>query len=93
MPMVIFLSTHSVRSATVSDELLQERYKYISIHALRKECDPYQAFQSASDQKFLSTHSVRSATIKTIDYPRILINISIHALRKECDLLTISALS
>ena len=78
-----FLSTHSVRSATV---VAQENIKaiLISIHALRKECDVFLQDTLLQITIFLSTHSVRSATGITL-YLLLSGLISIHALRKECD--------
>ena len=54
----IFLSTHSVRSATV---IYIEEYGYyegISIHALRKECD-YARCLAAGDNEKISIHALR----------------------------------
>ena len=78
-----FLSTHSVRSATV---VAQENIKaiLISIHALRKECDVFLQDTLLQITIFLSTHSVRSATPARAATGIVFI-ISIHALRKECD--------
>ena len=56
-----FLSTHSVRSATLQPNHIDVTIN-ISIHALRKECDQRIWHDSVFSKQFLSTHSVRSAT-------------------------------
>ena len=56
----------------------------ISIHALREEGDPLQAFKSNRSFQFLSTPSARRATSFVFQL-FILVHISIHALREEGD--------
>ena len=67
---------------------LAEGFNYkISIHALRKECDPYLDKPDFED-KNISIHALRKECDMPYDiYNFTNIQISIHALRKECDIL------
>ena len=58
----IFLSTLSVRRATVIATALRPRRSAISIHALREESDSTVSVCTPSSSLFLSTLSVRRAT-------------------------------
>ena len=80
-----FQSTHSLRSATLQNYLM-ENSRTVSIHALLAECDFAGGWLSGSIYGFQSTHSLRSATTdkqSCCAYWRV----SIHALLAECDLL------
>ena len=57
-----FQSTHSLRSATVSDYALIH-YIPVSIHALLAECDCVIQPRYPLHLRFQSTHSLRSATV------------------------------
>ena len=58
----LFQSTHSARSATKISDTEREKM-YISIHALREECDAAGWRKFTSWSLFQSTHSARSATL------------------------------
>ena len=62
-----------------------ENTKRISIHALRKESDPWTGGMPQRPNSFQSTLSVRRATTAAKRTAKR-IEISIHALRKESDL-------
>ena len=66
------------------EQTYEKRLGYISIHALRKECDVNAVFSSSPTD--ISIHALR----KECDYKHryqwaMQDMISIHALRKECD--------
>ena len=84
--LVRFLSTHSVRSATVFVFIIAQSLK-ISIHALRKECDGKAFYKVYHQVIFLSTHSVRSATVFDNDSIAIRIRfLSTHSVRSATNL-------
>ena len=80
-----FLSTHSVRSATIDRRLNHfAKNRFLSTHSVRSATSR-QIRPKSWQAIFLSTHSVRSATqlCRRGSAERV---ISIHALRKECDI-------
>ena len=81
--MILFQSTHSLRSATGLC-LLGRRRMGISIHALLAECDQQKEQERYESREFQSTHSLRSATPPSSFRVTISV-ISIHALLAECD--------
>ena len=81
----MFQSTHSVWSAT-SSKIVVIVHLWVSIHALRVECDRMAAPSRRDRAGFQSTHSVWSAT-HMVNLPSSIRHVSIHALRVECDTL------
>ena len=80
----LFLSTHSVRSATMYSASSEVAIS-ISIHALRKECDFTMPSLAVQDEK-ISIHALRKeCDLKKAGKYYKSYFISIHALRKECD--------
>ena len=79
---IIFLSTHSKRSATVP--LSRHRYWFsISIHALQTECDD--GLKGAGDVIQISIHALQTECDFAFFAFKLLSCISIHALQAECD--------
>ena len=78
-----FQSTHSLRSATLQNYLM-ENSRTVSIHALLAECDEIIKKYITPYTMFQSTHSLRSATFLKLHDSRQHV-VSIHALLAECD--------
>ena len=83
MTTLLFLSTLSLRRATLAAEALYLMGR-ISIHALLAESDFYNATSNPANKLFLSTLSLRRATYLCM-YVHNLAHISIHALLAESD--------
>src|SRR5690606_19447506 len=80
---ILFQSTHSIRSATKkSYSSTQSRWIFQSTHSIRSAT--FQPARKDSGWRFQSTHSIRSATIMPTIF-LIRFGISIHALHTECD--------
>ena len=89
---MLFLSTLSLRRATVNDAINGCNPDIISIHALLAESDLREQFKYVVQCRFLSTLSLRRATLVTmLNRPRS--QISIHALLAESDYHTYTYLS
>ena len=81
---VRFLSTLSLRRATVGQKRLRQKLA-ISIHALLAESDRQSWRKPHGQKKFLSTLSLRRATFRAVKISCAW-SISIHALLAESDL-------
>ncbi len=80
----IFQSTHSVWSATYESRWYYVEKYFISIHALRVECDRW--FATRFTAIWISIHALRvECDAGALLGGRVEFNISIHALRVECD--------
>ena len=80
----LFLSTLSLRRATVGQKRLRQKLA-ISIHALLAESDSQSSAKSTPEEVFLSTLSLRRATLAERELVKTDTSISIHALLAESD--------